>query len=354
VEVVVGFEFFIFLSSGLFMGWSLGANDAANIFGTAVGTHMVKFRTAAIICCVFITIGAVKSGSGASMGLGALGAVNSLAGAFVVSFCAAFTVMWMTLLGLPVSTTQAIVGAILGWNVFSGNPTNPAILTRIVGTWIYGPILSAIFAILLFMLVRCLVNNSKIHMIMIDRYTRAGLVLAGIFGAYSLGANNIANVMGVFVSATDFDTVEIAGLSISGTQQLFLLGGVAIAVGVVTYSKRVMMTVGSNLFKLSPVSAFVVIVSTALVLFLFSSQELSHWLLSRGLPSLPLIPVSQSQACVGAVIGISIAKGAWRSINFKLLGKIGLGWIATPIMAGVLSYMFLFFMQNVFMQQVYL
>ena len=40
----------IFLSSGLFLGWSLGANDAANVFGTAVGTRMVKFSTAAFIC----------------------------------------------------------------------------------------------------------------------------------------------------------------------------------------------------------------------------------------------------------------------------------------------------------------
>jgi len=30
--------FAVFLTSGLFLGWSLGANDAANVFGTAVGT----------------------------------------------------------------------------------------------------------------------------------------------------------------------------------------------------------------------------------------------------------------------------------------------------------------------------
>ena len=43
------YSFLFFISSGLFLGWSLGANDAANIFGTAVGTKMVKFKTAAII-----------------------------------------------------------------------------------------------------------------------------------------------------------------------------------------------------------------------------------------------------------------------------------------------------------------
>lgn len=48
-----------FLTSGLFLGWSLGANDAANVFGTAVGSRMIRFTTAAVICSVFVVLGAV-------------------------------------------------------------------------------------------------------------------------------------------------------------------------------------------------------------------------------------------------------------------------------------------------------
>ena len=33
---------YLFLGAGLFMGWSLGTNDAANAFGTAVSTGVVK------------------------------------------------------------------------------------------------------------------------------------------------------------------------------------------------------------------------------------------------------------------------------------------------------------------------
>ena len=44
----------ILLLGGLFLGWSLGANDAANVFGTAVGTRMVRFKTAAIVCSVLL------------------------------------------------------------------------------------------------------------------------------------------------------------------------------------------------------------------------------------------------------------------------------------------------------------
>ena len=121
--------FAFFLSSGLFLGWSLGANDASNVFGTAVGARMIKFRTAAIYCSLFIILGAVISGAGASHTLSKLGSVNALAGAFVVAFSAAISVYLMTLARFPVSTSQAIVGAIIGWNFFTGALTDINTLT---------------------------------------------------------------------------------------------------------------------------------------------------------------------------------------------------------------------------------
>ena len=74
-----------FLSSGLFLGWSLGANDAANIFGSAVGTRMVRFRTAAVVASLFVIIGATFQGSGGADTLSRLGSINELAGAFTVA-----------------------------------------------------------------------------------------------------------------------------------------------------------------------------------------------------------------------------------------------------------------------------
>jgi PiT family inorganic phosphate transporter len=138
--------FFVYLLSGLFLGWSLGANDAANVYGTAVGTRMIKFRTAAIACSVFLLIGAVVGGAGASHTLGKLGAVNALPGSFTVALSAGLTVAWMTKLKLPVSTSQAVVGAIIGWNFFAGAATDYGSLTKIVTSWVLCPVLAAVFA----------------------------------------------------------------------------------------------------------------------------------------------------------------------------------------------------------------
>ncbi len=314
---------------------------------------MVKFSTAAFICSVFVLLGAVMSGAGASHTLGELGAINALAGSFMAALSAALTVYLMTRAGLPVSTSQAIVGAIVGWNLYSGFPTDTASLIKIVATWIACPLLAGVIGALLYNGATVFVRWARLHIYRLDAYTRLALILAGAFGAYSLGANNIANVMGVFVPTHPFTPFEIGdSFALSGVQQLFLLGAIAIGVGVYTYSKKVMLTVGDGLLPLSPVGAWVVVVAHSTVLFLFASQGLEHLLASAGLPTIPLVPVSSSQAVVGAVIGIGLCKGG-RGIRWRVLINIASGWVTTPVIAGLVCFVSLFFLQNVFNQQVY-
>jgi PiT family inorganic phosphate transporter len=343
-----------FLLSGLFLGWSLGANDAANIFGTAVGTRMVKFKVAALIASIFVILGAVWGGAGTSHTLEQLGAVNAIGGSFTVALAAALTITWMTKLKIPVSTSQSIVGGIIGWNFFTGFTTDWAILTKIVMTWIFSLVLAALFAFALIKVSYLILKKIKIHILELDIINRFGLILVGAFGAYALGANNIANVVGVFVSANPFKNLTLGGsVVLTDTQLLFFLGAISIAFGIYTYSHRVMLTIGKDLYKLTPVSGLVVVISVSLVLFIFASQNLEQWLTSHGLPAFPLVPVSSSQAIIGAVIGIGLAKGG-KGINYHILWKISSGWITTPIAACLLTFILLFFAQNVFEMQVFL
>ena len=337
----------LFLSSGLFLGWALGANDAANVFGTAVGTRMVSWRNAAIICSIFVILGAVISGAGTSQTLGKLGAITALPGAFMTALSAGFSVFVMTKSGLPVSTSQAIVGAIIGWNFFSNQATDTSTLAKILSTWIICPLLAAVIAIVILKVSKYFGRKMKLSLIRLDAYKRIALIFAGALGAYSLGANNIANVIGVFIPVQPLAELKIGSFSFSSTQQLFLLGGSAIALGVCTYSKKVMLTVGSDLGQLSSTSALVAVISHSIVLFLFASQGLEALLSRYGLPTIPLVPVSSSQAVVGAIFGISILQGI-TAVKWNVLGKIIAGWVVTPIFAGVVCFIGLFFLQNVF------
>lgn len=341
-----------FLLSGLFLGWSLGANDAANVFGTAVGSRMVRFRVAALVASLGVIAGAVSGGAGAAGTLTQLGGVNALAGSFAVALAAGLTVAGINRAALPVSTSQAIIGAIIGWNLFTGSPTDAGVLVRIVTAWVLSPVLAAGFAILLYVLTRWWLRRARIHLVSLDAYTRVGLLAVGAFGAYALGANNIANVMGVFVPASPFEPVALGAWGqVTSTQQLFLLGALAIAVGIHTHSYRVMTTVGSQIFRLTPVLALVVVLAQALVLFLFSSVALQAWLSRAGFPAPPLVPVSSTQAIIGAILGIAIVKGG-KGLHFGTLGRVAMGWVLTPVIAGATSLVLLFVVQNVFEQEV--
>ncbi len=344
---------FIYLISGLFLGWSLGANDTGNIFGAAVETRMLKFKKAALIASVFIFLGAVLEGSGPSGTLGRLGSVDALGGAFTVSLAAAAAIFVIVRLGIPVSTSQTIVGAIIGWNFFSGRITDFRSLLTIASSWVTAFVLSAAIAALLFYLFKAWISRSSMHLLELDLFVRYSLIVVGAFGAYSLGANNIANVVGVFVPVTPFKDLNLAGLiTLDGVQQLYILGAISIVVGIYTYSHKVMRTVGKDLFQLSPVTALVALMAEAIVLFLFASRGLYKLLLSLGLPTIPLVPVSSTQVIVGAVMGIALAKGG-KNLRYNILGRISLAWVTAPLLAFGFSFIALFIIQNVFEQTVY-
>ncbi len=342
----------LFISTGLFLGWSLGANNAVTVFGTAVSSRMIRFRTAAVIAGIFTVIGAVVSGAGTTRTLTTLGAVNALAGCFIVAFAVGVTVTWMTSLKLPVSTSQAVVGGIVGWNLFTGSPTDTLSLSRIVSSWLVGPLLSAVFAYFTYRIVIAFLRRREMHILTLDAHTRTWLFALGALASYLLGANNIANVMGMFVPAVPFGDVSVAGLmTLSGTRFLFLLGGIAIAVGILTFGENVMSTVGHDLFRITPLAGLVVVFAEVLVLFLFTSESLESLLLQAGLPTIPLAPLSATQVVIGAVIGVGLAKGG-KGLRYHVLGRIAGGWLFAPVVAGVFCFIALFIAQNVFQLEV--
>jgi len=338
----------LFLTSGLFLGWSLGANDAANFFGTAVATRMLRFRTAALVGSLFVVLGAWSGAQGTAKTLGHLGAIDAPAGAFTVALAAAAALaLTLSKSGLPVSSTQAIVGAIVGWNLFNGRATDLKTLTELLSSWILCPILSGGLAAGLFLAIRRFVYRLRLHLLEADTWLRFAFIVAGAFGAYGLGQNNIANVMGVFVRVSPFpELTRIGPWTVTSVELLFLLGGVAIAAGITTYSRRIMVRLGTGLTSLSPLAGLVVVLATALVLFLFGSVELQRLLRAAHLPGWPLVPVSATQAAVGAILGISLVRRS--GIRLKPLGKIALGWVVSPLVALLISLVGLYVAQNVF------
>ncbi len=299
---------YLYLSSGVLLGWSLGANDAANVFGTAVASRMVKYTTAVILTGIFVILGAILEGAKGIETLGAL-TNQSIITAFISAIAAALTVIFMTYLKLPVSTSQSVVGAIIGIGIYNSY-FNFKSLSKVIICWIGTPIGAMFIAIILYTILSFILNNLNLNLFQIDFILRIGLIIGGTYGAYALGANNVANVTGVFAHITGLSPVTLA-----------LIGGTSIALGVITYSKNVMFTVGKKLVPLDAFSALIAILGEATTVHIYAKIG---------------VPVSTSQAIIGAVLGIGIIKGM-RTINLKTLLHILLGWIFTPLISCILS-----------------
>ncbi len=339
---------YIFLIGGLLLGWSLGANNTPVLFGTAVGSKMIRIKSALITASIFVILGAVLQGAHTTISIGELGRINAIGGAFTVTLATGLTTIWMIKAGLMVSITQALVGGIVAWSLFAGEPLNTSLMIGIIQSWIFSPLMAFITSFVLFKLLHNFYSKAKINLFSVDFLFKLNYILWGSIAAFTFGANNIANVVGVYLFSNPFKNIKIGPVEISSTYILLLVGSLSIAAGILTGSKNVLKTVGEKVLKLTPLAGLVVVLSHSIVLFLYSSDLIRKLLNALHLPSLPLVPLASSQVVIGAMIGIGMARGSGRLINFKVLKDIAISWIITPISAGLLSFFLLFFAQNVF------
>jgi PiT family inorganic phosphate transporter len=300
------------LLGGIFFGWSLGANDSANIFGTGVATGMVRYRTAVFLTALFLMVGALLEGAKCIGTISELSDLKLLE-AFSCTLAAAITMTVLTILAIPASASQAIVGAMLGAGILAGTADFSG-LYRIVSCWVLTPLAGILISYPLHRILGYGLQRTLTSMTQRNTLHSIGILVTGSYGAYCLGANNVANVAGAYVAS---------GLLTSETAAL--VGGIGIALGVLTFSRPVMETVGKGIVPLDPLSALVVVLAEALTLHIFTQVG---------------VPVSSSQAVVGAVVGVGLV-GDVRTVSFKMLLKIGFGWLMTPVAGGVLACVFL-------------
>ncbi|MFQ5892404.1 MAG: inorganic phosphate transporter, partial [Candidatus Methanofastidiosia archaeon] len=211
--------------------------------------------------------------------------------------------------GLPVSTTHAIMGALVSLGVFENFQVNWILTLRIVLVWILLPLIAGAF-VLLFSKFLSIILSFVGDIYLFERLLGYLVVGSGCYVAYSLGANNVSNAVGVLV-----------GIDILKPKMAALLGGVGIGLGALLYGRKVMFTVGKSIALLDPLTAFIAQISAASALIVCTFFA---------------IPASLSQAMVGAIVGVGVLKGT-RTIQSGILLRIFSGWVLTPIASGVLG-----------------
>jgi len=302
------------LGAGLYVGWNIGANDTANCIGTTLGCGLIPFRLAALLVAVFATLGAFLQGGSVmeTIGSGIVSSSLHPTALLVALLCSGFFVTLATFLKIPTSTSQAVVGAIAGIGFAAHSEVNIHTFIVILESWIFCPILVLILGFILMCLMRLFLRMYGKKTLIFQHILGWLTIFSACYVAYSLGANNAGNAVGL-----------VSRLGFFNRRLLLLLGGLSIALGALTYGKKVSDTVGKGITSLDVPGAFVAQVSSAFGVHFFSMLG---------------IPVSTSSAIVSAVVGVGLVKGG-RNISRKTIFTIVSGWILTPAFALAFSFL---------------
>ncbi len=328
----------VLILAGFYVGWNIGANDAANCIGTTVGAQIISYRKAVAIMALFVILGGVLQGHHVMKTVGK-GIVISEAANYedyhgesagpefyeffpdnrlpdrailVALLSAGLFVTLATFSSVPVSTSQAIVGGVAGTGVgivgMQATYFKLGVLLKIFGAWVISPVLTMIMAFIFYLGLTRLLKGR--NMMAWSRVLSIAVVLSAAYVSFSLGANDVGNAIGPLLSKFPDKGPWLA-----------LLGGIAMAVGAYTFGSRVTDTVGKSITPLDYSGALAAQLSAAIGVHFFS---------------LAGIPVSTSQAVVGGVIGVGLTKGV-QAVSFRKISTIFVGWVVTPLCAAIFA-----------------
>jgi len=300
------------IAVAFYIAWNIGSNDSANAMGTAVGSGILSFRQATLTIAIFVLLGAYLKGYKVMKTVGK-GIVPegflTMEMALIALLAAGVWVTIATVRGLPVSTTQAIVGGVIGVGLAMKAPVNWTTLGKIAAAWVVSPILSGIFAMVLYKFYSRVISSIK-SVSTIETLYKALAILGGSYMAFNFGTNEVANASGPIVGA-GFMEPKTAGILVA----------LSLAIGSLTFSYAVMHTVGKKITALGPVSAFAAQFGSAIAVSLANFFGL---------------PVSSSQSIVGGVVGVGLLAG--QKVEKRVIKDIIFGWVATPSTAIVISF----------------
>lgn len=317
---------YLLLFSGLTLGLVLGMHDSANAFGTAVATRVVRFRTSILINSVLILLGSLFCSQTIMDNLSRLALDTGIRAYETNSFypciivlCTCVCILLMRLFKLPFSLNQALLGAMLGWGCFHrSNDFGAAVLSHLHFplAWIVTPVVAACLSWLLIRFVKPMISEKMTSIQVYDWTIRIGYLISGALCAFSIGQNSAASIGALFYDPGSHDLFANPWI-------VSVFGGLSIALGVLLFSRRTTVSMGTSIAKVSQMDCFLLIGAAAIAVLLVGN--------------LTAVPVSTTQALIGGVFGAGLAGNAKR-ISYKALIEVVISWLSAPILAGLLSF----------------
>ena len=274
----------------LAFAWSMGAHYTGAVMGMPYASKSIRMWPALILLSIMTIIGATFASHGVQQTVG-LHIVNAdhvtTPMLIVMEFGAFFLTTVYTYAKVPTSTIQILIFCIVGTAVAAGVGVNWTTVWHLAVLWVLAPPAAVLLGYLMTKLLD-LVVPSATETVSAQRWSFLPvlLVLVGVGASFVLGANDVSNAIGVWSS------INLTSLLIAG-----LLGGIAMAVGALTWGQRILNRVAFDIVKVD-----------------LSMASAAQFV----------------QALVGAMAGTGLARGRETVQKATLLGIVK-GWAISPI-----------------------
>jgi PiT family inorganic phosphate transporter len=317
--------FFLFIAA-CFLAYSNGANDnfkgVATLFGAGITDYKKAIKWATIttfsgsVAAIFLAEALVKNFSGKGLVPNEL--IQAPSFAIAIALGAAITVFFATKIGMPISTTHSLVGALFGAGVMAvGSEFN---FSKLGNTFlmplIVSPLMAAILSLLAYVLFKFIrkqvpsLNTEKPTLLGISspkvldslHYLSSGIV------SFARGLNDTPKIVGLLIIINAVD-IKWSMISVA----------IIMALGGLLNAKKVGETMSKKITKMNSGQGFTANIITGLLVTTASIHGL---------------PVSTTHVSVGSLFGIGTVT---KKANYNVIGKIILSWVLTLPIAAIMS-----------------
>jgi len=324
----------LLLGISFIVAFAIGGNDEA--MSPAVGARVFTLHAAVVLGGFLSIVGALTLGGRVSETVGSdlvfqQVMTPTMALAVLLSM-AVWLLIVSTTKGLPISTTQCMVGSVMGVAIFAPffgefgwgiESISWSVVLEIFSGWIISPIIGFFISAAVFRMVRKVQARATgfTGREKQEQIAAYGLAFFLIIVNLSRGGNDVANAVAPLISLPDFQTaITIGPISLPGIVIPLFVGGVGMALGLIIVGRRVIKVLATEVVTLTPSSALAASVSVALITFVGTYIGL---------------PLSGTHLLVAALIAVGWV--ARTPVQTRQVRNIIISWVITVPMSAILG-----------------
>jgi len=169
------------------------------------------------------------------------------------------------------------------------------------------------------------------HFYTVERVFAVLMVITACGMAFAHGSNDVANAIGPLAAVISVASTGMVGAKSSLPIWVLALGGGGIVIGLATFGRHVIATVGKKITQLTPSRGFAAELAAATTIVIASGTG---------------IPISTTHTLVGAVLGVGLARGI-DAIDLRVVARIFVSWVVTIPAGAILAIVFFFIFKTV-------